>query len=94
MDGMLRQMPSKLLSEWQAFFNTEPFGYEANFQGHALTASILAETNRDPSKRKEPYTLEDFMPKDEQQEEDQPSVFKRLKEYFRYVNNRQASSKT
>lgn len=95
MDGMLREMPSKLLAEWQAFFSLEPFGYESDFQGHALTASIIAEANRNPAKRKDPYTVAEFMPKQsKQEEEEQPSVFKRLKEYFRDVNNRQTSSKT
>lgn len=91
MDGMLREIPSKLLTEWQAFYNLEPFGYEANFQGHALVASILAEVNRNPKNRKDPYTAAEFMPK-EQVEEDKLSVFKRLKDYLTNVNNSKTTS--
>ena len=91
MDGMLHQMPSRLLIEWMAFYGLEPFGYEANFQGHALTASVLAEVNRDPKKRHERYTTADFMPTEQQDEDERPSVFKRLKDYL--VSNSQTSRK-
>lgn len=94
MDGMLKKIPSRLLMEWMAFYGLEPFGYSAEFQGHAMTSSVIAEVNRNPKKRSEPFTASDFMPKEEQGEEDRPSVFNRLKEYFKNVNNSQASGKT
>ena len=90
---MLRKMPSRLLMEWMAFHSLEPFGYEADFQGHALTASVVAETHRNTKKRSNPFTAADFMPKEDAAEEG-PSVFKRLKEYFTNVNNSQPASKT
>lgn len=93
MDGMLRRIPSQLLMEWMAFYGMEPFGYEANFQGHALVASTLAEINRNPKKRQDPFTTSDFMPKTED-DEDKPSVFKRLKDYLKNVNSSQTPSKT
>lgn len=92
MDGMLREIPSHLLIEWMAFYNLEPFGYEADFQGHALTSSIIAESNRDPKKRSNAFTTSDFMPKEEQDDDEVPSVFKRLKDHL--VNNSQITSKT
>lgn len=90
---MLRDIPSKLLIEWMAFYNLEPFGYEADLQGHALTSSVVAEVNRDPKKRSEPFKTQDFMPKNESNE-DKPSVFKRLKEYFKNVNSSETPGKT
>lgn len=91
MDGMLRRMPSKLLLEWMAFYGLEPFGYESGLQGHAMTSSVIAEVNRNPKKRKKPFTAEDFMPKENQEEE---TVFSKLKRYFKNVNSSKTSSKT
>jgi hypothetical protein len=85
---MLREIPSRLLMEWMAFYGLEPFGYEADFQGHALTASVIAEVNRNTKKRKEPFTIKDFMPVEREDEDDKPSVFAKLKDYFKNVNSR------
>lgn len=85
MDGMLREIPSHLLIEWMAFYNLEPFGREAEFQGHALVSSIIAESNRDPKKKADAFTTSDFMPKEEDDSEEVQSVFKRLKDHL--VNN-------
>lgn len=85
---MLKEIPSKLLIEWMAFYSLEPFGYEAEFQGHALTSSVIAEVNRNSKKRPEPFTTKDFMPVEIQDEDDKPSVFARLKDYFKNVNSR------
>ncbi len=91
---MLTQIPARLLNEWMVFYGLEPFGYEANFQGHALTASTIAEVNRDPKKLSRPFTAEDFMPKKSQDSDDKPSVFQRMKEYFKNVYSGKTSSKT
>ena len=84
---MLKQIPSKLLTEWMAFQSLEPFGYEAELHGHAVTASVVANANRDSKKKSDPFTPNDFLPKEEEEPEDKPSVFKRLKDYFN-GNNR------
>ena len=44
-----------------AFFSIEPFGTEVDFLGHAITASTIANANRDPKKGKA-YKPGDFMP--------------------------------
>jgi 2C-methyl-D-erythritol 2,4-cyclodiphosphate synthase len=43
------------------FARLEPFGSEADMQGHALTSSVIANANR--GKNDKPYKVEDFMPK-------------------------------
>ena len=64
---MLSRMSSKELMEWIAFFTLEPFGSEAQFMGHAITASTVANVNR-PKGRKA-YKPDDFMPKFEKKEQ-------------------------
>jgi len=86
---MLRQIPSKLLIEWMAFYGLEPFGYEANYQGHAMTSSVIFEVNRNAKKKKDPFTIADFMPKEEVEKE---SVFSKLKRYLTNVNSSKTSS--
>jgi len=54
-------MSSKELTEWIAFANLEPFGAEADYLGHAITASTVANVNR--PKKKKAYKPDDFMPK-------------------------------
>ena len=45
-----------------AFARIEPLGYEAEMWGHAQTASLIAETNRDAKTRPTPYLLSEFLP--------------------------------
>jgi len=54
-------MSSRELTEWIAFANFEPFGAEAEYLGHAITASTVANVNR--PKKKKAYKPDDFMPK-------------------------------
>ena len=55
------------LAEWEAFYSLEPFGYEINMIGHAITSATIMNAQRtktsDPS-----FSPEDFMPKLEDQE--------------------------
>ena len=43
-----------------AFSQLEPFGSDANFVGHAITAKTVADVHRGKGKRA--YKLSDFMP--------------------------------
>lgn len=88
---LLRNISSKELTEWMAYSSIEPFGYESDYRMHALIASVIAEVNRDRSKKKSPYTINDFMPK---KEEEKQSVFQKLKSYFKNdvgLSNKEAS---
>jgi hypothetical protein len=58
---MLSRMDSAELTEWIAFYELEPFGYEIGMLGHAITASTIANVNREKSAKA--YKTEDFMPK-------------------------------
>ena len=58
---MLARMSSKELTGWMVFYGLEPFGSEAPYIGHAITASTIANVNR--KKGTKPITPEDMMPK-------------------------------
>jgi hypothetical protein len=64
---LLARISSKELTQWMAFYKLEPFGADAEFLGHAITASTVANVNR----KKGSKTLKpvDFMPKFENQEQ-------------------------
>ena len=91
---MLENISSKLLTEWMAFFSLEPFGYEAELHGSAITSSVIANVNRDSKKKSDPFTAQDFLPQEPESPEDKPSVFARLKEYLKSVYHSEASSKS
>lgn len=54
-------MTSAEFTEWQAFYELEPFGDLVADQRHGVAASLLANVNRDPKARPEPYIPEDFI---------------------------------
>ena len=58
---MLVRMSSAEVTEWMAFFGLEPFGSEVNFLGHAITASTIANVNRQKGQRV--YKIDEFVPK-------------------------------
>ena len=49
------------------FYNLEPFGGDTEYLGHAITASTVANVNR--QKGQKAYSAEDFMPKFKKQEQ-------------------------
>ena len=64
---LLERISSRELSEWMMFMQVEPFGSEASYIGHAITAQTIANANR--QKGKKPYKVKDFMPQFERQEQ-------------------------
>ena len=56
------QMSSLEFSEWLAFYEIEPFGWEAYFVGHAQTAAVIYNVNR--GKDGKPLETKDFMPRE------------------------------
>jgi len=46
-----------------AYFSIEPFGEERADLRMATIACLIANANRDEKKRREPYTVQDFMPR-------------------------------
>lgn len=82
---LLQRISSKELTEWMAFYNIEPFGYEANLVGHSIVASAVANTTRTKASDKV-WKPQDFMPTKQDDKPKEPSdMFRKLKEYL--VNN-------
>jgi hypothetical protein len=82
---MMERMSSRELSEWQLFAKSEPFGSEADYIGHAITAQTIANVNRPEGQS--PYEIDDFMPKfddtgNEMTPEEQTQYFVMLAEAF------------
>jgi hypothetical protein len=57
-------MSSREFSEWMAFYLLEPWGWQMDNWRSALVASTMANTARDTKKKKKPFAIEDFMPKE------------------------------
>ncbi len=55
-------MSSEEFSEWIAFYELEPFGRYADFQGHAQTAAMVYNVHR--GKDDKPIEPDDLMPKE------------------------------
>ena len=55
-------MSSREFTEWLAYARLEPFGSEADDQRMAQLLALIANVNRDPARRRRPYTPEDFLP--------------------------------
>ncbi len=54
-------MPISLLYEWMAFYMLEPFGWREDEYHSALIASVIANTARNPKKRRRPFEPTNFM---------------------------------
>ncbi len=59
---LLARIDSRELSEWNAFFELEPWGCEMEDWRTGLVASTIANVNRDPKKQRKPFEPDDFMP--------------------------------
>lgn len=62
MDELLDTLSARELGEWMAFYVVEPWGSETDFMRSGIVASTIANTARDPKKRRA-FTPADFMPK-------------------------------
>ena len=58
---LLDRISSREIAEWMAFSQLEPFGSEAGYIGHAITAVTIANTHL--GKGQKAKDVEDFMPK-------------------------------
>lgn len=75
MAELQERMGSAEFSEWAAFMNTEPLGEERGDMQAATICSIIANANRDTSKRSEPFQPIDFLPRYwEEREAQQPAM--------------------
>ena len=56
-------MSSREFTEWLAYYRLEPFGPEADDARMAHLMALIANVNRDPKRRKTPWTPGDFLPR-------------------------------
>lgn len=63
-------MSSAEFAEWMAYYTLEPFGEERADLRMAVLASLIANANRDPKRRKRAYAPKDFMPQFDRPEQD------------------------
>jgi hypothetical protein len=60
-EEMLLRISSHELSEWKVFASKEPIGQDREDLRMATLASVIANCNRDPEKRPDPFTPVDFL---------------------------------
>lgn len=60
MGELLATISSRELAEWALYAELEPFGATRADVRAGIVAATVANVNRDPKKRKEPYTPGDF----------------------------------
>lgn len=58
----LRNISGRELAEWRAFYEIEPFGAEREDLRAGIVASTVANTARNPKRRRRPYRPREFMP--------------------------------
>lgn len=69
-DGMLERIPSRLLSEWVAFAQLEPFGEErADLRAGIVAAAVV---NVQRAKGSAPVRPGDFMPRFDEDADEEP----------------------
>lgn len=66
-------MPVSLFYEWMAFFGLEPFGWQEDEYRSSLIASVIANTARNPKKRRKPFEPKDFMRKEKMNKAKRPT---------------------
>lgn len=59
---MLADLDADEYQDWLAFMKIEMIGPERNDHQAGIITSMLANVNRDPKKRRQPFSALDFMP--------------------------------
>jgi len=58
---LLSEIDSAELTQWRAFYQLEPFGSLIDDERHGVAVATLANINRNPKVRSEPYQGTDFI---------------------------------
>lgn len=58
--------------EWLAYNAIDPIGLERADAAAGIVASVIANVNRDPKKKPDPFTAADFMPRYDRKRSDVP----------------------
>ena len=72
-DRMLADMQPHHLGEWLAYHRINPWGQWRDDLRSGIVASVIANVNRDPKRKPEPFTASDFIPQFERVEPDAPA---------------------
>jgi hypothetical protein len=67
---------SREFAEWLAYYRLEPFGPEADDARMAQLLALTANVNRDPKRRRTPWTPDDFLPRRGPRPEPQPDALR------------------
>lgn len=59
--GQIDQMPISEYFGWLEFYALEPWGLRSQDAMHAHAISVLANINRNPEERPEPFVIQDFL---------------------------------
>jgi len=59
---LMERISGEELQAWMAFYQIEPFGEQRADYRTGIVASTIANANRDPKKRRNPFRPEDFLP--------------------------------
>lgn len=65
-------LTSNDFADWLAYYRVEPFGEDRADLRAGIIASVIANVNRDPKKRRRAFRPEDFIPKFDRKDERQP----------------------
>jgi|SRR5688500_10845477 len=57
-----QEVSSREFIEWMAYYRLEPFGELRSDLRNGITASVIANVNRDKKRKPKPFKAEDFMP--------------------------------
>lgn len=71
-------MPARELTEWMAFYSVSPFGEERADVRAGIVAAVVANTHRNPKRRKKPYEVKDFMPKWGRREDTRETLMQKM----------------
>jgi len=69
---LLDRVSSRELAEWMAYDRMSPIGTDRADIQTGIIASTVANSTRNPKKRRKPWTVKDFIPKYGRQEESEP----------------------
>ncbi|HYF81161.1 MAG TPA: DUF4035 domain-containing protein [Symbiobacteriaceae bacterium] len=84
MAQLLSEVSSAELSEWMTYYQLEPWGTGSEDLRAGIISSTIANANRDPKQRQQPYAPGDFIPRrddsevEEQSPDDQMQILQRL----------------
>lgn len=80
---MLNYLTSSQLSEWEAYDRIDPIGKWREDFNVANLMALIANVNRNPKKKSNPFTISDFMPEwGKEEEKEKRQTVEEMKQAF------------